>query len=132
MFFKQVEFYKFNLGNIMGLDCYGEVYNKETNQKEEFWYARKNRWIQNFMVYIWEEQGNTEEFNCKELEITNAILDRLQLVVNSDAINKFNSSGFFFGDWDIEDSDRELIQDFINKAREYIKKDWRVTYHGWY
>lgn len=50
----------------------------------------------------------------------------------SAAINTFGSSGFFFEDWDLDDNDRQIIQDFIDKARKYLKKDWRVIYYGWY
>ena len=55
----------------MGLDQYAYI---RENTKEFYW--RKHSKLQEFMENVWyQEQGNNEEFNCKDLVLTKEILE---------------------------------------------------------
>lgn len=119
----------------MGLDCYGYVRKKDKSEEPEyFWYARKNRWIQNWMESKW-RISNTDEtkpFNCVNFYMTNELLDELEKVVKDGSISEYGQAGFFFGSWELDKDDKELILSFVTQAKELLNQDKLVSYYSWW
>ena len=137
----------------MGLDQY--AYSIDSNeQKTELAYWRKHNRLQGWMEQLWEDKdrpnldastdnGGLGDFNCVELPIEESDLEQLEAhVCNKDLPE---TSGFFFGDdsfvWEDEDGEqykgkdyyhKQTDLDFIEQAREAIKKGHKVFYYCWY
>ena len=121
----------------MGLDQYWLV--KEQNEEGEDEYLdihthRKFNALQGFMQEEWAAQGNEEDFNCQNLEITSEILNKLEERTNTDTLKP--TSGFFFGstekdDWYYEDL-KHLKDDVIPDIRQRIEAGETIVYSCWY
>ena len=116
----------------MGLDQYWQVAAKETIHTH-----RKFNALQGFMQEEWygTEEGNVEEeFNCRDLIITEEILDRLEAKIEADELEP--TAGFFFGgtekdEWYREDI-KHLKEVVIPDIRERLKEKEEVSYSCWY
>jgi len=116
----------------MGLDQYWLAENEE-NSREHFAYHRKFNALEGFMAGLWHESHNGE-FNCEELEINHAILDRLEELARNKSLEP--TSGFFFGSTEKDMYYEEDLEDLLNKvipaARERLNNGKRVFYSSWW
>lgn len=133
----------------MGLDQYAYV-GVRAGQREEFWegandvvngefvnptmarpreiaYWRKHPNLQGWFEREWRSQGNEGDFNGDELEITWAMLDRLEQAVREGDLPP--TRGFFFGD-DSDEYYRDQDLEFIRTARAEIFSGLRVFYNS--
>ena len=133
----------------MGLDQYAYV-GVRSGQREEFWeganevvdgefvnptmarpreiaYWRKHPNLQGWFEREWRSQGNSGSFNGDELEITWAMLDRLEQAVREGDLPP--TQGFFFGD-NSDEYYRDQDLEFIRKARAELFTGLRVFYNS--
>ena len=114
----------------MGLDAYGKVKSPEGEVKE-IAYWRKHNALHGWMEKLYRKKGGTEEFNCVPLELFEADLEILELVVASAKLPE--TGGFFFGsDSRFCGHYKEQTLQFIEEAREYLVKGWAVAYDSWW
>ena len=114
----------------MGLDAYGKVKSPEGEVKE-IAYWRKHNALHGWMEKLYRKKGGTEEFNCVPLELVEADLEMLELVVASAKLPE--TGGFFFGsDSRFCGHYKEQTLQFIEEAREYLVKGWAVAYASWW
>ena len=114
----------------MGLDQYWMVQTSETIHTH-----RKFNALQGFMQKEWDDAGNEPaEFNCQQLNITPEILDRLEAIIEVDALEP--TAGFFFGntekdDWYYEDI-KDLKEKVIPDVRQRLEDGETIAYSCWY
>lgn len=114
----------------MGLDAYGKVRSPEGEVKE-IAYWRKHNALHGWMENLYRKKGGTKEFNCVPLELVEADLEMLELVVASAKLPE--TGGFFFGsDSRFCGHYKEQTLQFIEEAREYLVKGWAVAYDSWW
>lgn len=106
----------------------------EKDGLDNFAYHRKFNALEGFMQTIWYRNGNTKEFNCELLPVDDCVLDELEAKIDDDELEP--TSGFFFGstkkdEWYRKDI-KELKEEVIPKAREYLEKGGQVYYTSWY
>ena len=122
----------------MGLDMYAFISSatpedvkvaNDTDGKElppmtELKYWRKHADLHNWFAGQWEKQGNTEEFNCEFLEVTDDMLRQLEIdlagspcVVQTDVVDP---------------TIYKPLLDFIKKAKTAIDDGWHVYYYSWW
>lgn len=123
----------------MGLDQYAytkDVKNRPTDKGTEIAYWRKHNRLQGWMDKLWHDKGNTDEFNCKDLVLTESDIDALELAIAKKDLPM--TEGFFFGrdsyDADGEENYPDYDSDvaFIAKAREAFANDLIVYYSCWW
>ena len=114
----------------MGLDAYGKVRSPEGEVKE-IAYWRKHNALHGWMENLYRKKGGTKEFNCVPLELVEADLEMLELVVASAKLPE--TGGFFFGSDSrfCEDYQIDTLQ-FIKEARKYLSRGWEVAYDSWW
>ena len=114
----------------MGLDAYGKVRSPEGEVKE-IAYWRKHNALHGWMENLYRKKGGTEEFNCVPLELNEADLEMLELVVTKSMLPE--TGGLFFGnDSRFCGHYKEQTLQFIEEAREYLVKGWAVAYDSWW
>ena len=121
----------------MGLDAYAFV-KDNANQKKgtEIAYWRKHNRLQGWMEALWVKKGNTDEFNCKDLVLTDNDIDALEMAIAKRDLPM--TEGFFFGRDSYDPSggdnypDYEADKEFIAKAREALAADKIVYYSCWW
>ena len=114
----------------MGLDAYGKVKSPEGEVKE-IAYWRKHNALHGWMENLYRKKGGTEEFNCVPLELVEADLEMLELVVDSAMLPE--TGGFFFGgDSRFCEHYQAQTLEFIRVAREYLAKGYEVAYDSWW
>ena len=123
----------------MGLDQYanarkGEATIDEDGYKQwadtyELAYWRKHPNLQGFMEALYIAKGGTDEFNCVDVELTDADLDRLEADIKGN--NLPDTGGFFFGS-NSDDSYKEGDLDFIHDAREHLSMGYKIMYTSWW
>jgi hypothetical protein len=114
----------------MGLDAYGKVRSPKGEVKE-IAYWRKHNALHGWMEKLYRKKGGTEEFNCVPLELVEADLEMLELVVASAKLPE--TGGFFFGsDSRFCGHYKEQTLQFIEEAREYLSRGWAVAYDSWW
>ena len=114
----------------MGLDAYGKVRSPEGEVKE-IAYWRKHNALHGWMEKLYRKKGGDKEFNCVPVELNEADLEMLELVVVSAMLPE--TGGFFFGsDSRFCEHYKEKTLDFIKEAREYLAKGWQVAYDSWW
>lgn len=141
----------------MGLDQY--AYARKDDEPEsanqgiayqEIAYWRKHNRLHGWMDNLWrekmvQEQNMSEgdkflkglnesleqpvEFNNVEMELTAEDIDNLEAALNEKSLPE--TSGFFFGPDSDEYYDKEDRM-FIENAREYISKGYKVYYNSWW
>jgi hypothetical protein len=125
----------------MGLDQFAFSKN-EYGEKTEIAYWRKHNRLQGFMEALWVEQeagedGNTEDFNCVDLELTEEDLNKLEKAVIT--YNLPQTGGFFFGQdsyeyrnsqGNYEDYEDDIA--FIAKGREVLANGDTLIYSCWW
>ena len=94
----------------------------------EIAYWRKVRHIQNWMEEKWREEGNTNSFNCEFFTMTHDLLAELEEDVKNLNIHQYDRTGFFYGDYDFSEEDKEYLLDTIGKCHEAIDQGYHVYY----
>ena len=114
----------------MGLAAYGKVRSPEGEVKE-IAYWRKHNALHGWMEKLYRKKGGTKEFNCVPLELVEADLEMLELVVGSGMLPE--TGGFFFGgDSRFCEHHKKDTLDFIEEAKEYLAEGWKVVYDSWW
>ena len=122
----------------MGLDQTWLIDNKDrTGEHDKFTKIathRKFNALEGFMAKKWFENGNSDEFNCQLLPITEKLLDELESTVED---NDFDPvEGFFFGNTnknEYYDADiAELLTEVIPMVRQHMKDGDIVYYSSWW
>lgn len=118
----------------MGLDQYAYTKNA-AGQRDEISYWRKHPNLQGWMKQLWyNKQGpvlEADEFNCVELELTEADLIRFRMDLLNGRVESLGETGFFFG----EASDeyyRNQDLEFVDKALELVRDGTPVYYNSWW
>ena len=106
-------------------------YNHDYEHKQ-FFYWRKNRYVQNWMEKLYQSLGGKDEFNLKILQLLPEDIDKLEEDTKSGKIKEYNKSGFFFGNQPFEYQEYDSIMRFCRMAREEFKRDNAVFYDSWY
>lgn len=129
----------------MGLDMYAYVAAKE-KQNQQYWdeydlpedqktvdkpreiaYWRKHPNLHGWMHRLWNEKGNSGEFNGDELELTWQDIDRLEEAIKNNELP--GTTGFFFGsDADEYYKDEDLA--FVRNARAELFLGLKVFYNS--
>jgi len=113
----------------MGLDQYGFA-RKSGSQDIEIMSWRKHANLEGWMAGLYEERGlgKREDFNCAELTLTENDLKNLVRRMENGGLNK--AEGFYWG-VSVEGDTLDTKQ-FIERAREYIKKGYEIIYTSWW
>lgn len=95
----------------------------------ELAYWRKHPNLQGWMENLWNSKGGEGEFNCVDVELTDADLDWLEADIEGNELPE--TKGFFFG----EDGDAYYKKgdlEFIKHAREHISLGYKIVYTSWW
>lgn len=116
----------------MGLDQHMWKRLNEESEPEEIAYWRKTRHIQNWMEQVWREQGNTGDFNLVPLPMTHEILDKLEVDIAHNKLQEHDATGFFFGNSDFDEDDKQSLLSTIIRCRKAINEGYKVWYDSWW
>ena len=98
-------------------------------EEHEVAYWRKHPNLQGWMENLWHEKGGEGEFNCVEVELTAADLEKLEQDIEDNSLPL--TEGFFFGlPKDHESKDYDL--EFIRTAREHLSMGYKIVYTSWW
>ncbi len=97
------------------------------NKPREIAYWRKHPNLHGWMQQLWENQGNSGDFNGDELELTYKDLEILELDVIAGTLP--NTSGFFFGN-NADEHYRESDLEFVKNARAELFLGLKVFYNS--
>ena len=117
----------------MGLDMYAYSRDKQINEDTEIAYWRKHNRLQGYMENLWISRGNTEDFNCKELELSEQDIDNLEKAINNMELPE--TEGFFFGNDSYDEYEsfyKKIDLQFIKTAKEELSKGNKVIYNCWW
>ena len=81
------------------------------------------------MEQLWRDKGNEGEFNCVDVELIDADLDRLEADIKGN--NLPDTGGFFFGS-NSDDSYKDGDLDFVHDAREHLSMGYKIVYTSWW
>ena len=95
----------------------------------ELAYWRKHPNLQGWMEDLWNSKGNEGEFNCVDVDLTDADLDRLEADIKGN--NLPDTGGFFFGS-NSDDSYKDGDLDFVHDAREHLSMGYKIVYTSWW
>ena len=131
----------------MGLDQYAYVRAQERKVKEasgeeyttvdsgQEFYWRKHSRLQEFMDRLWRDKGNTETFNCQNMDLTEDDLLLLQDAIANNYADHPCEGGFFWGhQWQEEAVQEYKAEDteFVQAALEAARDGERVIYSCWW
>ena len=97
------------------------------NKPREIAYWRKHPNLHGWMQQLWENQGNSGDFNGDELELTYKDLEILELDIIAGTLP--NTSGFFFGN-NADEHYRESDLEFVKNARADLFLGLKVFYNS--
>ncbi len=97
------------------------------NKPREIAYWRKHPNLHGWMQQLWENQGNSGDFNGDELELTYKDLEILELDIIAGTLP--NTSGFFFGN-NADEHYRESDLEFVKNARAELFLGLKVFYNS--
>lgn len=128
----------------MGLDQY--IYAEKDGTKTEIGYMRKHNWIHGFFEELWKERGkplpkewdkeriashgNNVEFNCVPLRLYIKDINKIMTAIRRNKLNRVD--GFFFGDWGPDNDTKKEELKIFEKAKEYIRLGYKVSYDSWW
>ncbi len=115
----------------MGLDQNWLIDDSENPGKyKEIHYHRKFNALEGFMQDKWYEAGNSQEFNCRKLPITEDILTDLEKVLKQKTLEP--TAGYFFGEAGKDKSYYQDIKELEDKVIPLVKghmQDGRIVYY---
>ena len=122
----------------MGLDMTAYTRAKGAEETTEIQYWRKHNALHGLMEQIWRDKAELAgedvsdvQFNCVELQLTEADLDYIESQVVGETLPE--TEGFFFGhDSRFSDEDKLKDLEFIAKAREALANGEEVFYDSWW
>jgi hypothetical protein len=92
-------------------------------------YWRKHPNLHGWMEKLYREKGGSaQSFNCVNVKLVGADLDRLEADIEADRLPY--TEGFFFGVSDGSERDDDL--EFIHKARDALLHNMTVFYSSWW
>lgn len=123
----------------MGLDMYAYTTEEKIDQTVdfedhsdwacEFHYWRKHPNLHGWMERLYREKGGkADSFNCVNVMLDAADLDRLEADVKAGRLPQ--TTGFFFGCSDGSEVSDDLA--FIKRARQFIEDGEQVYYRSWW
>jgi hypothetical protein len=121
----------------MGLDMYActtrtkpdSPVDFDVEDATEIQYWRKHPDLHGWMESLYREKGGDDaSFNCVNLQLTAADLDRLERDINERRLPP--TAGFFFGESDGDELEDDLR--FIGAAREALSAGLTVFYTSWW
>ena len=108
----------------------------ERTETQEIWedqmelaYWRKHPNLQGWMEQLWREKGGEGEFNCVDVELDAADLEKLEQDIDYGDLPE--TEGFFFGN-PSDDRYREGDLEFIRTAREHLSMGYKIVYTSWW
>jgi len=121
----------------MGLDMYAFATEQQIADEVDFsaegameiFYWRKHPNLHGWMERLYGEKGGTSPvFNCVNVQLTAADLDRLEADIKAGGLP--HTEGFFFGASDGSETEGDLT--FVAKARALIEAGATVFYTSWW
>lgn len=122
----------------MGLDMFAwQVAKHDSNEqfaiaedveRIELAYWRKFNALHGWMERLYMEEGGTKSFNCIPVQLSPAIIDRLE----RELTQLQPVEGFFFGEQTIYPEDIEATKKFIADARQAFADGFDVYYDSWW
>ena len=98
---------------------------------DDLWYWRKHPNLHGWMEKLYRDKGGKdEEFNCANVELTEADLHDLETAINE--VGLPYTQGFFFGQSSGDNDEKRGDLYFIARARKAIKNGYHVYYSAWY
>ena len=104
-----------------------EAVNPKVERPREIAYWRKHPNLHGWMHRLWNEKGNTGDFNGDELELTWDDLERLEHVIKNNQLP--STTGFFFGE-NADDHYKRQDLEFIREAKAEIFTGLKVFYNS--
>lgn len=127
----------------MGLDqyAYKRKYDETVGDTvtTEIMYWRKHNRLHGYMEKLWRDRtGSSEDFNCKELELSLDDINTLEQFINNKELPE--TKGFFFGtdsydcyaDNTLQYQDYYSDKRFIQLAKEAIAEGYTIIYDSWW
>jgi hypothetical protein len=108
----------------MGLDQY--AFARKGEESNEIMYWRKHSNLEGWMSDLYSRRGGKGEFNCIELKLTEADLQKLETEYRSLNV----ASGFFWGESRPEDNDS--TEDFLALAYKALDDGYEIVYTSWW
>jgi len=108
----------------MGLDQY--AFARKGEESNEIMYWRKHSNLEGWMSDLYSRRGGKGEFNCIELKLTEADLQKLETEYRSLNV----ASGFFWGESRPEDNDS--TEDFLALAYKALDDGYEIIYTSWW
>jgi hypothetical protein len=96
----------------------------------EFFYWRKHPNLHGWMEELYREKGGGNEFNCRGVVLTERDLDRLEEAIKDGELP--HTAGFFFGESDESEEQKQEDLVFVEQARTHIKDGMTVWYESWW
>ena len=109
----------------MGLDQYAFA-RKSGEEDTEIMYWRKHANLEGWMADLYARRGGKGHFNCIELRLTRADLDKL----TDEYLGLTKAAGFFWGESRPEQN--EDTWDFLSKAEKYLQDGYEIIYSSWW
>tara|TARA_Y100001973_G_C5172366_1_gene319846 strand:+ start:187 stop:516 length:330 start_codon:yes stop_codon:yes gene_type:complete len=109
----------------MGLDQY--AYARKAGQEDsQIMYWRKHSNLEGWMANLYNARGGKGDFNCVELKLTEADLDRLE----AEYLHLKEARGFFWGQSRPEDN--QSTAEFLSLAYKAIDDGYEIIYTSWW
>lgn len=103
----------------------------EEAENEEIYYWRKHHDLHGFMEELYFSKGGTNEsFNCANLRLREADLDRLERAIKDNALPE--TVGFFFGNNPPDKDSNNADLAFAARCRTEIEAGYAIIYSAWY
>ena len=109
----------------MGLDQYAFA-RKSGEEDTEIMYWRKHANLEGWMANLYARRGGKGQFNCIELKLTEADLDKL----TDEYLGLTKSAGFFWGE--SYPKQNEDTAEFLSKAEKYLADGYEIIYSSWW
>jgi hypothetical protein len=109
----------------MGLDQYAFARKGETENIEIMTW-RKHANLEGWMADLYAKRGGKGTFNCIELKLTAADIDRL----TDEYLGLSKTAGFFWGE--SRPGQNSDTADFLSMAENYLKDGYEIIYSSWW
>jgi len=109
----------------MGLDQYAFARKGETENIEIMTW-RKHANLEGWMADLYAKRGGKGTFNCIELKLTVADIDRL----TDEYLGLSKTAGFFWGE--SRPAQNSDTADFLSMAENYLKDGYEIIYSSWW